>query len=234
MYLSLTSSFLEAPRPLAPQPRCEPSSRGAPAASDPLGQAPSHVASPGSLSSSLSVGCSWAILSLFPEASSRAPVRPLRCALAPAAPHFLPLSPHPGHLTLFPTAMEGPPSELRALNCVTARCAALLSPLPVAGHLLPHPQSPQPPNRTPADPAQSLCLSLCWSLCRCCEAPSVLPGPFPAQCPTQLHLHSPQRTLEAQREAALCAGRVCTNRSFGVLGLDLGSFMGEITAIVCP
>lgn len=226
MCLSLTSSFLEAPRPLAPQPCYEPSSGGAPAASDPLGRAPPRVASPGSLSSSLLVGCSWAILSLFPEASPRDPVHPLRCALAPAAPRFLPLSPHPSHPTLFPAAMEGPPSELRALNCVTARCAALLSPLPLAGHLLPHPQSPRPPNRTPADPARSLHPSLCRSLHRLCETPLVLPGPFPAQCPTQLHPRSPQRTLEAQREAALCAGRGCTNRSFGVLGLDLGSFMG--------
>lgn len=136
------------------------------------------------------------------------PLSVLSGVLWPQRPLTFSPSPHPGHLTLFPAAMEGPPSELRALNCVTARCAALLSPLPLAGHLLPHPQSPQPPNQTPTDPAQSLRSSLFWSLCRCCEAPSVLPGPFPAQCPTQLHPHSPQRTLKAQREAA-CVLAVC-------------------------
>lgn len=152
----------------------------------------------------------------------------------PAAPRFLPLSPHPGHPTLFPATMEGPPSELRALNRVTARCAALLSSLPLAGHLLPHPQSPRPPNQTPADPARSLHPSFCWSLRRCREAPLVLPGPFPAHVPHSAPPALTPEDLEAQREATLCAGRGCTNRSFGVLGLDLGSFMGEITATVCP
>ena len=226
MCLYLTSSFLEAPRLLAPQPRCERSCRGAPATFDRLGRSPLWVASLDSLSASLSVRCSWAILGLFLAPSAwlgplRGPRPSSRVSSGPSGPSLSPPLSTPRPPNPLPHHHGG--AAVRAQNpepCSCSAAAALLPLLPLGGHLFPHPVSPHSPLTRPpltphgvsALPSAGLCADAARPS-RSCPARSLLTHP------TRLHPPSPQRTLEAQQEAALCASCGCMNRSFWSLGL---------------